>query len=68
MSKSYNGRITKWVWDGNVILHERVEHFDDVNDEDEIPGSLQNNKISRTLLQSQLDERPLKDPPTLKDY
>jgi len=27
-------RITKWIWDGNVIFHEQVERFDDVNFED----------------------------------
>jgi RHS repeat-associated protein len=54
MSKSYNGRITKWVWDGNVILHEWVVHFDDVNDEDE---------ISTASLQAQLEGRPSNGPP-----
>jgi RHS repeat-associated protein len=63
ISKSYNGRITKWVWDGNVILHEWVEHFDDVNEDDEIPDSLQSDEISAVSLQAQLDGRPSNGPP-----
>jgi RHS repeat-associated protein len=63
MSKSYNGRITKWVWDGNVILHEWVEHFEDVSEEDEIPDSLQSDEISAVSLQAQLDGRPSNGPP-----
>jgi RHS repeat-associated protein len=63
MSKSYNGRITKWVWDGNVLLHEWVEHYDDVNEEDEIPDSLQSDEISTASLQTQLDGRPSNGPP-----
>jgi RHS repeat-associated protein len=65
MSKSYNGRVTKWVWDGNVILHEWVDHFDDVNDEDEIQDSLQSDEISTASLQAQLDGRPSNGPPEI---
>jgi hypothetical protein len=63
MSNSYNSRITKWVWDGNVILHEWVEHFDDVNDKEEIPDNLQSEEAIAAFLQAQLDGRPSNGPP-----
>jgi RHS repeat-associated protein len=63
MSKSYNGRITNWVWDGNVILHEWVEHFKDINDEDEMPDNIQSDEISTASLQALLDGRPSSGPP-----
>jgi RHS repeat-associated protein len=63
MSKSFNGRITKWIWDGNVILHEWVEHFEDVNDENEIQDSLQSDETSTASLKAQLDGRPSNGPP-----
>jgi RHS repeat-associated protein len=63
MSKSFNGRITKWVWDGNVILHEWVVHFDDVNDVSDIQDSIQNYEASAASLQAQLVGRPSNGPP-----
>jgi RHS repeat-associated protein len=26
VSKTYNGRVTRWVWDGNVLLHEWTDY------------------------------------------
>jgi RHS repeat-associated protein len=63
MSKSYNGRITKWVWDGNVILHEWVEQFEDANDDTEVPNSLQSDEANAASLQAQLVGRPSNGPP-----
>jgi hypothetical protein len=57
MSKSFNRRITKWVWDGNVILHEWVDHFEDISDEDEISDNLQNKEAIAVFLQAQLAGR-----------
>jgi RHS repeat-associated protein len=63
MSKSYNGRITKWVWDGNVILHEWVEHFEDVNEDDTVPDNLQSEEAIAAFMQAQLGGRPSNGPP-----
>src|SRR5512133_3683126 len=63
MSKSYNGRITNWVWDGYVTLHECVEHFDDISDDDELPDNLQSEEAIAAFLQAQLDGRPSNGPP-----
>jgi len=67
MSNSYNGQIAKWVWDGNVILHEWVELFEDVSEEDEIPDSLQSDETSTASLQAQLEGRPSNGPPESGD-
>jgi RHS repeat-associated protein len=46
-----------------VILHEWVERFEDVNNEYEIPDSLQSDEINTASLQAQLDGRPSNGPP-----
>src|SRR5512133_1486661 len=63
MSKSYNGRITNWVWDGYVTLHEWFEHFADISDDDEFPDNLQIEEAIAAFMQAQLDGRLSNWPP-----
>jgi RHS repeat-associated protein len=63
VSKTYKGNTTKWVWDGNVMLHEWVENglLEESHVNNTSPENTAN--IRNGQLQQQLTGRPAIGPP-----
>jgi len=63
--KKYRGKTTKWIWDGNVPLHEWVERDADTVDEDfaRAPGEADAVAAGEKALKAMLAGRPANGPP-----
>jgi RHS repeat-associated protein len=63
--KKYRGKTTKWIWDGNVPLHEWVERDADAVDEDFTRKPQEDDVVAagEKALKAMLAERPANGPP-----
>ena len=67
--KRYRGKTTKWIWDGNVPLHEWAERDADAVDEDFARPVSEDDAVAAAerQLKAMLSGRPANGPPAL-DY
>jgi RHS repeat-associated protein len=65
LSKSYRGKTTRWIWDGNVPLHEWVERAPDAVDEDFASREREEDSVAANerALKAMLAGRPANGPP-----
>ncbi|HEX4473778.1 MAG TPA: DUF6531 domain-containing protein [Polyangiaceae bacterium] len=66
VSKTYRGKTTRWIWDGNVPLHEWIERGPDAEDDESKPArttAYDGEKALRALLAG----RPTTGPPDAID-
>jgi RHS repeat-associated protein len=63
--KSYRGKTTRWIWDGNVPLHEWVERAPDAVDEDFSRAPREDDSLAANekALKALLAGRPANGPP-----
>jgi RHS repeat-associated protein len=68
--KKYRGKTTKWIWDGNVPLHEWVERDADAVDEDfaRVPREHDATIADEKTLRALLARRPSQGPPRDADF
>jgi RHS repeat-associated protein len=64
--KSYRGKTTRWIWDGNVPLHEWVERAPDAVDEDFSRAPREDDSLAANekALKALLAGRPANGPPS----
>ncbi len=69
LSKTYRGKTTRWIWDGNVPLHEWVERSADAVDEDFSGTEREDDAVAagEKALKALLAARPANGPPTHSD-
>ena len=65
LSKTYRGKTTRWIWDGNVPLHEWVERSEDAVDQD-FTAARQEDVVAvgEKNLRALLAGRPANGPPS----
>jgi len=65
LSKSYRGKTTRWIWDGNVPLHEWVERAPDAVDEEFASREREEDSVAANerALKALLAGRPAQGPP-----
>jgi RHS repeat-associated protein len=64
LSKTYRGRQTRWIWDGNVPLHEWVEvTAPQASDEPAALPAATADEIAANHRRAELNERPAQGPP-----
>ena len=64
LSKTYRGKTTRWIWDGNVPLHEWVERAADAVDQDFTPARQEDAvAVGEKHLKALLTGRPANGPP-----
>ncbi len=65
LSKSYRGKTTRWIWDGNVLLHEWIERAPDAVDEDFTAREREEDRVAANerALKALLAGRPAQGPP-----
>jgi RHS repeat-associated protein len=63
--KKYRGKTTRWIWDGNVPLHEWVERDADAVDEDFVRAPQEDDAVAagEKALKAMLSGRPANGPP-----
>jgi RHS repeat-associated protein len=64
IKKSYRGKTTLWVWDGNVPLHEWVELTDAQAARDDGAPTADADAIAHTQREAQLSAQPAQAPPS----
>ncbi len=62
ISKTYRGKTTRWIWDGNVPLHEWIERAPDAEDDESQPQQTKAYDGEKAL-QALLAGRPATGPP-----
>jgi RHS repeat-associated protein len=65
IKKSYRGKTTNWVWDGNVPLHEWVELTDPQAAREEDPATPGASVIALSQREAQLSAQPAQAPPPM---
>ncbi|HEY2901178.1 MAG TPA: DUF6531 domain-containing protein [Polyangia bacterium] len=65
VKKTFRGCTTRWIWDGNVPLHEWVEAAEGVGDDAQAAGvdAIVGDEIAARRRAAQLNERPAQGPP-----